>query len=200
MEHFFVEEWREFVPEFKTKKKYFVSNYGNVKTTAINAAGNKVEKVLKGSLIDGYRFLGFSREIDGKKKAYHYSFHLLVGMLFLEKEEKHTHVIHLDYDRKNNVVTNLQWVTYPQMLEHSKKSPYVIEAKKKLVEFNKARDGHKLTTNDVIRLKKKLLDPNRKTRNKILAKEFGISEMQLYRIKSGENWGHVKVDIPGTED
>jgi hypothetical protein len=27
---------------------------------------------------------------------------------------------------------------------------------------------------------------------KQIADHFGISEMQLYRIKSGENWGHVK--------
>jgi hypothetical protein len=27
---------------------------------------------------------------------------------------------------------------------------------------------------------------------KQIAEHFGISEMQLYRIKSGENWGHVK--------
>jgi hypothetical protein len=37
------------------------------------------------------------------------------------------------------------------------------------------------------------MDPNRKTRLKLIAKQFGISEMQLYRIKSGENWGHIKV-------
>jgi hypothetical protein len=42
-------------------------------------------------------------------------------------------------------------------------------------------------------LKKKLLDPNRKTRIRILAKQFGVSEMQLYRIKSGENWGDIEV-------
>jgi DNA-binding Xre family transcriptional regulator len=45
----------------------------------------------------------------------------------------------------------------------------------------------------VKRLKKKLLDPNRKTRYKILAKQFGVSEMQLHRIKTGENWGHIIV-------
>lgn len=105
--------------------------------------------------------------------------------------------MHLDYNRSNNIVTNLKWVTYPQMLEHSKKSPNVIAAKKKLVEFNRKRDGHKLTAKDVIRLKKKLFDPNRKIKNKAIAKEFGISEMQLYRIKSGENWSHVKVEIEG---
>jgi len=44
-------------------------------------------------------------------------------------------------------------------------------------------------------LKKKLLDPGRKTRMKILAKQFGVTEMQLHRIKTGENWGEVKVTI-----
>ena len=51
----------------------------------------------------------------------------------------------------------------------------------------------KLTETQVIRLKKKLFDPNRRTRLKILAKQFGVSEMQLHRIKTGENWGHIKV-------
>jgi predicted DNA binding protein len=51
----------------------------------------------------------------------------------------------------------------------------------------------KLTYAQAVILKKKLLDPNRKTRIKVLAKQFGVSEMQLYRIKSGENWGDIKV-------
>jgi len=42
-------------------------------------------------------------------------------------------------------------------------------------------------------LKKILLDPTRKTRMKILARQFGVSEMTLYRIKSGKNWGHIKI-------
>ena len=42
-------------------------------------------------------------------------------------------------------------------------------------------------------LKKKLLDPNRRTRLKVLAKQFGVSEMQLHRIKTGENWGDLQV-------
>ena len=29
---------------------------------------------------------------------------------------------------------------------------------------------------------------------RLIAKQFGISEMQLYRIKSGENWSHVKME------
>ena len=52
----------------------------------------------------------------------------------------------------------------------------------------------KLTSTDLIRIKKMIQDPNRKTRMKLIAKQFGISEMQLYRIKSGENWSHIKVE------
>ena len=30
---------------------------------------------------------------------------------------------------------------------------------------------------------------------KQMAAKYGVSEMTLYRIKSGENWGHIKVNI-----
>jgi len=54
--------------------------------------------------------------------------------------------------------------------------------------------GNKLNSTQVMFLKKKLLDPNRKIRLKILAKQFGVTEMTLQRIKTGENWGHIKVE------
>jgi hypothetical protein len=44
----------------------------------------------------------------------------------------------------------------------------------------------------VRRLKKILNDPNRRTRLKIIAKRFGVTTMQLRRIKTGENWSHVE--------
>jgi DNA-directed RNA polymerase specialized sigma subunit len=37
-----------------------------------------------------------------------------------------------------------------------------------------------------------IADKKRKMTMKQIAEHFEISEMQLYRIKSGENWGHVK--------
>ena len=182
------------MPPFEANKKYFVSNYGNIKTRRISKDGKAIEKELKGSLIDGYRYLGFSRIVNGEKTNYHYSFHYLVGLLFLEHDpKKHTHVIHLDYKRSNNVVTNLKWATKEEMLAHAKKSPYVIQAKKNLIEHNLKADGRKLTTTKVMLIKKILARPEQKTRLKMIAKQFGVSEMQIRRIASGENWGHVKV-------
>ena len=71
--------------------------------------------------------------------------------------------------------------------------PYVKKARE-LRLLKKPQKGQKLNSTQVMLLKKKIFDPNRKTRLKILAKQFGISEMQLYRIKSGENWSHIKID------
>jgi len=79
------------------------------------------------------------------------------------------------------------------MLAHGKRSPHVIKAKRKLLEHNIKSDGRKLTVTKVIHIKKMLLNPNRKTRLKIIAKQFGISETHVRRIESGENWGHIKV-------
>jgi hypothetical protein len=48
-----------------------------------------------------------------------------------------------------------------------------------------------LTEAQVLRIKKKLV--NGKSTLKVIADQFGITDMQVHRIKTGENWGHVKV-------
>jgi hypothetical protein len=79
------------------------------------------------------------------------------------------------------------------MLEFSKNSPFVKNAQKKLLEHNLNANGRKLTVTKVMLIKKLLARPEQKTRMKMIAKQFGVSEMQIRRIKSGENWSQVKV-------
>jgi DNA-directed RNA polymerase specialized sigma subunit len=54
------------------------------------------------------------------------------------------------------------------------------------------KQGHKLTDVMVKKIKQMMDDKKRTKTMKNIAAHFGISEMQLYRIKSGENWSHVK--------
>ena len=70
---------------------------------------------------------------------------------------------------------------------------FVIEAQKKLIEHNLNSDGRKLTVTKVMLIKKLLAKPDQKTRLKMIAKQFGVSEMQIRRIKSGENWSQIKI-------
>lgn len=185
------EVFREVEIDYPLQMRYAVSNRGRLISFTNEF---KDGRELKGGIADGYRTLRYKMRNNGKvtdKTLYIYK---LVAELFIPKTaEDQLYVIHLDHSRDNDIVSNLRWVNYEERMVHYRKSPAVIKSKLKLIEHNIKSDGRKLTSTDVIRLKKILNKPNRKTRIKILAKQFGISEMQIHRIKTGENWGHIKV-------
>ena len=179
MKDFVAEEWSEMHCEgFDPNKTYYISNFGRVKSFATSKEG----KFLKTHLVDGYHAL--TLRMKNKKASMRY-IHKLVAINFIENNNSsRTFVIHKDYNKTNNHVSNLQWVNKAELDAHLKVNP-----NKKIIYGQ--RHYSKLDETKILRLKKKLFDPNRKTRLKLLAKEFGISEMQLYRIKRGENWSTV---------
>ncbi|WP_439181686.1 NUMOD4 domain-containing protein [Carboxylicivirga taeanensis] len=187
------EEWKEV--EFEKgalKKRYAISNYGRIISYT-----DDIEKgdYIRGGQLRGYPTLPLRP--FGKSKTFYV--HKLVAELFLTKtSSEQNYVIHLDYNKSNNYIENLRWASKSEMFAHQQNNPSVLEAREKQ-RGRKTQQGHKLTATQVMRLKMKINDPNRKTRLKLIAREFGISEMQLYRIKSGENWGHIKVEVPEQE-
>lgn len=184
------EKFHEIPIEEKLKKRYAVSNHGRL--ISFTEEGFKDAMVIKGGLSDGYRTFQYRKMKDGKKRITSFFLYKLVAQYFVPKTaDDQDRILHLDYSRDNDVATNLKWATREEMLAHAKTSPHVINAR-----LNKAptTQGRKLNSTQVMRLKKELLNPNRKTRLKILAKQFGVSEMQLQRIKTGENWAHIKVN------
>ena len=190
------EEWKEIdLGEDKLRYNYAVSNYGRIVSYS-----DSLEKgrLLKGSLVDGYpvfRYKQFYKSENGTRiKNKQIFIHKLVADSFRKREnDDQQFVIHLDYNKLNNHIDNLKWTSKREMELHQQTNPNVLLAREKRKE-TKPYKGHKLNATQVKRLKKKIFDPKRKTRLKILAKQFGISEMQLYRIKSGENWAHVSID------
>jgi len=188
---FATEKFKEISIEDPLQLRYAVSNYGRI----ISFKNNMEEgRLIKGSVTDGYRLFRYKIKVNDKIKNKHLFLSKLVAGHFLDKaSDDHKYVLHLDRNRSNDFVENLRWATKEEMLEHQRNSPFVKEARAKVLEEKKFKNGHKLTLTQVKFLKKELLNPNRKTRLKILAKKFGVSEMQLQRIRTGENWGHVEV-------
>ncbi|MEP7169052.1 MAG: HNH endonuclease, partial [Bacteroidota bacterium] len=88
--------------------------------------------------------------------------------------------------KTDNRTTNLRWTTKDEMHKHQQKSPNVISSRNA-----RKSVGHKLTIAKVKDIKRKI--KTAKTPMKALAKQHRISEMQLYRIKRGENWAEVKI-------
>ncbi|SDX59891.1 NUMOD4 motif-containing protein [Lutibacter oricola] len=177
------EEWKPYRGEdWVEEDEYLISNYGRVKRKKITDENWKLSKT---SLISGYDSFWISKKhLKSTTSCY---VHRIVAKLFAEKREDQIYVTHLDFDKLNNEASNLKWMNRAELTAHQLNSPYVKKRKGK-------RTYSKLTEGRVKLIKKKIFDPNRKTRMRIIAKQFGISEMQLYRIKSGENWGSVTID------
>lgn len=118
--------------------------------------------------------------------------HRLVAEYFVpQPSEKHSLVAHLDFNKTNNHVDNLKWMTRAENIEHQKNSPFVISARKKAIAAprNEQSKAYKLTNTKVMFIKKRI---NEGVPLRTLAKSFKVTETQLLRIKRGENWGNVK--------
>jgi len=160
--------------------EYAVSDHGRLVSYTTNI---KDGTMLKGTLMGGYPTLKLKP--DGKNMTLF--IHRLVAEAFLSKKnERYEYVIHLNYNKEDNRAKNLKWATKEEMETHQQKSPAVLAYRS----VNRKK-GHKLTDVVVKRIKQMINDKKRVKTMKLIAKHFGISEMQLYRIKSGENWGHV---------
>ncbi|MGY5849892.1 HNH endonuclease [Salegentibacter sp. F14] len=171
--------------EWQERFVYKISNFGRMISFLRNPEG----ELVKGGKIGGY--LNFSVKLkSGKSKSYY--IHRMVAELFLKKKEGDKYVVHKNFQKDDNRASNLAWMTQEEWVKHQYNSPKVKENKHKR-KLRKVVSYSKLTYAQAVILKKKLLDPNRKTRIRVLAKQFGVSEMQLYRIKSGENWGDIEV-------
>ena len=75
------------------------------------------------------------------------------------------------------------------MSEHQQNSPQKIAYKKQ--QANK-KVGLKLNATKVKSIKDAIQNPKRKLTYKQMAAKYNVSEMTLFRIKSGENWSHIK--------
>lgn len=139
--------------------------------------------LLKQGLVQKYPALSIRK--NGKGVTF--LMHRLLAHHFVKKQSpKHRYVIHLDHKKENNSIKNLKWVTQEELNKHLKTDPAVINRRK-------SDQGHILTAEKVRQIKIKLFNSKKQPTLKALAKKFGVSDMQIFRIKTGENWSHIKV-------
>ena len=180
------ESWKQltFSGWKKMRNKYAVSSIGRVASYKRDLFDDG--KLLSGSLTTGYRTLNLHR--PGNKGSLY--IHREIACLFLKKPAIDCrYVIHRNHNKMDNNLKNLKWATVEEMIGHQQKSPAKIAYKEK--QANRSV-GLKLNASQVKRIKKILNNKNRNITICTLARQFGVSEMTIYRIKSGENWGRVK--------
>ena len=180
------ETWKQL--QFKgwklLRKKYAISSHGRAASyyEDVNADG----KLLAGSLTSGYKTLNL--HIDDNNGTIY--FHREVAKLFIKKNSpRDKFVIHLNHNKTDNNIKNLKWASQKDVSIHQQKSPDKIAYKK--VQHSRTR-GLKLTLTQVKAIKAVINNPRRKLTYKQIADKYNVSEMTIYRIKSGENWSSAQ--------
>ncbi len=166
------------------RKKYAISSRGRAASYSENVLADG--KLLEGSLTSGYKTLNLHIN-DNNGTIY---FHREVAKLFNKKNSpKDRFVIHLNHNKTDNNSKNLKWASQESVSTHQQKSPEKIAYKKIQ---NTRKEGLKLTSSQVKAIKEAIGNPRRKLTFKQIADKYKVSEMTIYRIKSGENWSNVK--------
>lgn len=96
---------------------YQVSNLGRVKTLKLKFGKQRADTIMNPSV----SVWGYGRVcLIKNKKGKNYYVHRLVAETFIPNPENLPFVNHIDSDKQNNTVTNLEWVTPKENINKSK--------------------------------------------------------------------------------
>ena len=117
-----------------------------------------------------------------------YSVHRLVALTFIENKENKPEVNHIDGNKLNNHISNLEWNTTQENLEHKRINNLGKTLKAKFSATGINNSQAKLDEQDVI-----LIRTNCVTKNDIkkFSNELNVSIATIYDIKNRRSWTHI---------
>lgn len=148
---------------------YSVSSEGHVR----NDATGLLLKVNVNSW--GYCRVWLSNE--GKRKEF--KLHRLVASEFIPNSESKTQVNHIDCDKLNNCVLNLEWVTPSENIRHASDNGLYSDR------VGERTGNSKLKDCDILKIRKSNLTV------KELSSIFKVNIGTIYRILKRDTWKHI---------
>ncbi|EGT4137988.1 hypothetical protein EQZ09_09310 [Clostridium perfringens] len=137
------EEWKDIIGY---EGLYKVSNLGRVKS--LNYCNTKKAKILKNIKDkDGYLVICLTNK--GNKK--NFKIHRLVALHFLDNLENKEQVNHKDENKENNHVSNLEWVTSKENINHGTRIERVRKSLKNNPKRSKSVIGININKKDIVR-------------------------------------------------
>lgn len=160
-----MEQWKV----VKGFENYLVSSLGNVKT--ING---KLKKVVYDSAND-YGYVELWKNNKGKK----FRIHRLVAETFIPNILGKEQVNHIDGDKKNNCVSNLEWVTPKENIRHA------IENDLSSIKYGSKNLASKLKEEDVKYIRENAII-NKSVKE--LSEIYNVSTTTIYNIINYKKW------------
>lgn len=165
-------EWRD-IPGFEGL--YQANAEGQIR-------GLKTGKILKPNKGEGYYGVTLSKN----GVLYSRRVHVLVALTFIGERPRGYDVNHIDLDKSNNSLANLEYVTRTENMQHFIKNGI------RTIRRGEQTKSAKLSPNDVRHIRQlKKENPSRFTYKEI-GRMYGISGAQIRRICNRQQWQHLE--------
>jgi hypothetical protein len=157
------------VPE--TNGLYMVSTLGRV-------LGLKRGRILK-SCIDSSGYPNVQLSVGGK--YFTKRVHRLMALLFIQNPERKNQVNHIDGNKTNNVISNLEWATASENGIHAYENGLSVGVRGERV------GSSKLTEPRAIDIKYR----HEGMTNKSIGDIYGVTSTAVRHIRTGSTWKHI---------
>lgn len=134
---------------------------------------------IKSQYVSSTGYYMISVSINNKTKPYRV--HRLLAETFIPKKDGCLFVNHIDGNKLNNSLENLEWCTHLENMQHAFRTGLANNS-------NEKNGMSKLNTNDVVEIKTML--KNGISQYKI-AEKFNVSRSSILKIKLGKTWSNI---------
>lgn len=155
---------------------YKISRDGSVISVPRNGTVNFEKKIKPTIGTNGYLKVSF--RCFGKR--YTRNIHRLLALTFIDNPNNYPCVNHIDGDKLNNDISNLEWVTYSRNVQHAYDNGLTVSVK--------GEGKSNLTNDDVLRIV--MMKGNGETL-KSISEDFGVSPSTISDIVLGRTWSHL---------
>lgn len=183
-----IEEIWKPCPEFEDH--YEVSNLGRIRSKAVfiphdgmfnKDVGGYIKKIkLHNQQMNRYGYL--HTKLCKYGKCVHRTVHRLVAKAFIPNPDNLVQVNHIDGDKTNNTVSNLEWVSRSQNIKHAYSTGLMNSD-----HLKGSKHPNSKITEEVV---KDIRSSNLK--NKELAEKYNISSATVSNIRNRITWKHLE--------
>ena len=160
--------------------KYKVSNLGNVKSFKKEVKGRLLSMPQKDN---GYLVTTLFK--GGRGTGKQFTIHRLVAEAFLDEKEGCNIVNHLDGNKTNNDVRNLEWTTYKGNYKHAYEMKLRIDPKGE-------GNCNSILNEQIVRMIRNWNETNPAYfTDEKLARCFGVKRNTINSIRNRVNWKHI---------
>ena len=141
-------------------------------------------KIIKTSLRAGYPF--YIESIDSKKRSVHV--HRKVAETYIPNPLNKPCVNHIDGNKENNHVSNLEWCTHSENMLHASKMGLLDYQRTRKTKNNVS--ARKITMTQANEIRSKYVSGSRTHGAHALGREYGLSPNAILDILKGKTYTH----------